>query len=144
MGFDQSGTTRLQGERFSFQSPFRIPIRCFPTSCLREEVTPSIEPLLKITGLTIFVIVLPKEGLDGSSSAKPSFGMTRTKMLSPILALGSSIVHKIDSFFYVPFSFLCLQGTTDIVKYSVGRLRPHFLTVCKPNYPITNCTDDQV
>lgn len=28
--------------------------------------------------------------------------------------------------------------TTDIAKYSVGRLRPHFFTICNPNI---NCTD---
>lgn len=35
----------------------------------------------------------------------------------------------------IPFFFgaAVTQLTTDIAKYSVGRLRPHFLTVCKPN-----------
>lgn len=31
------------------------------------------------------------------------------------------------------------QSLTDIAKYSVGRLRPHFLTVCKPNWSLTDC-----
>lgn len=37
------------------------------------------------------------------------------------------------------FAFGCAaqQLTTDIMKYSIGRLRPHFYTVCRPNY---NCT----
>ncbi|KAL5016090.1 hypothetical protein ScPMuIL_005679 [Solemya velum] len=30
------------------------------------------------------------------------------------------------------------QLTTDITKYSVGRLRPHYLTICNPN---VSCTD---
>ncbi len=29
------------------------------------------------------------------------------------------------------------QLTTDIAKYSIGRLSPHFLTVCKPNITCT-------
>ena len=30
---------------------------------------------------------------------------------------------------------------TDIGKYSVGRLRPHFLDVCKPDWSTLNCTN---
>ncbi|KAH8391133.1 hypothetical protein KR215_007560, partial [Drosophila sulfurigaster] len=34
------------------------------------------------------------------------------------------------------------QLTTDIAKYSIGRLRPHFMQVCQPIMPDgTNCTD---
>ncbi|KAH8297353.1 hypothetical protein KR044_010570, partial [Drosophila immigrans] len=34
------------------------------------------------------------------------------------------------------------QMTTDIAKYSIGRLRPHFLKVCQPVMPDgTNCSD---
>ncbi|KPM06391.1 phosphatidate phosphatase-like protein [Sarcoptes scabiei] len=34
----------------------------------------------------------------------------------------------------VPFAFACLtsQLITDIAKYSIGRLRPHFIDVCRP------------
>lgn len=40
----------------------------------------------------------------------------------------------------VPFYFgaAVTQLTTDIAKYSIGRLRPHFITVCQPD--ITTCT----
>lgn len=31
------------------------------------------------------------------------------------------------------------QSLTDIGKYSIGRLRPHFLDVCKPNWTEINC-----
>ncbi|XP_069126922.1 phospholipid phosphatase 1-like [Argopecten irradians] len=36
------------------------------------------------------------------------------------------------------FGAAVTQLTTDIAKYSLGRLRPHFLTVCKPD--IKNCS----
>ncbi|XP_060066912.1 phospholipid phosphatase 1-like [Ylistrum balloti] len=36
------------------------------------------------------------------------------------------------------FGAAVTQLSTDIAKYSLGRLRPHFLTVCKPD--ITNCS----
>ncbi|KAL0182092.1 hypothetical protein M9458_021467, partial [Cirrhinus mrigala] len=32
------------------------------------------------------------------------------------------------------------QSLTDIAKYSIGRLRPHFLAVCKPDWTKINCT----
>lgn len=32
------------------------------------------------------------------------------------------------------FGAVCSQLTTDVMKYTVGRLRPHFLTVCEPDY----------
>ncbi|EFA07301.1 putative phosphatidate phosphatase isoform X1 [Tribolium castaneum] len=35
------------------------------------------------------------------------------------------------------FGMACSQLSTDIMKYTVGRLRPHFLTVCKPDI---NCS----
>lgn len=32
------------------------------------------------------------------------------------------------------------QSLTDIAKYSIGRLRPHFLDVCKPDRYFNNCS----
>ncbi|KAL2100005.1 hypothetical protein ACEWY4_004399 [Coilia grayii] len=32
------------------------------------------------------------------------------------------------------------QSLTDIAKYSIGRLRPHFLDVCKPDWRDINCS----
>ncbi|XP_076014544.1 phospholipid phosphatase 1 isoform X2 [Genypterus blacodes] len=32
------------------------------------------------------------------------------------------------------------QSLTDIAKYSIGRLRPHFLDVCSPDWGLINCT----
>ncbi|XP_077058668.1 phospholipid phosphatase 1-like, partial [Siphateles boraxobius] len=32
------------------------------------------------------------------------------------------------------------QSLTDIAKYTIGRLRPHFLTVCKPRWSLVDCT----
>jgi phosphatidate phosphatase len=40
------------------------------------------------------------------------------------------------------FGAACSQLTTDIGKYTIGRLRPHFLSVCQPILPDgTNCTN---
>uniref|UniRef100_A0A8D2IVN2 Phospholipid phosphatase 1 n=1 Tax=Varanus komodoensis TaxID=61221 RepID=A0A8D2IVN2_VARKO len=32
------------------------------------------------------------------------------------------------------------QSLTDIAKYSIGRLRPHFLDICKPDWQRINCS----
>ncbi|XP_033019646.1 phospholipid phosphatase 1 isoform X1 [Lacerta agilis] len=32
------------------------------------------------------------------------------------------------------------QSLTDIAKYSIGRLRPHFLDICVPDWPRINCS----
>lgn len=40
------------------------------------------------------------------------------------------------------FGAACSQLTTDIAKYTIGRLRPHFISVCQPVFPDgTNCTN---
>jgi phosphatidate phosphatase len=44
--------------------------------------------------------------------------------------------------FYYALGF-CLTGLlTDVGKYTVGRLRPNFLKVCKPSYNLSNCVDN--
>ncbi|XP_078572451.1 phospholipid phosphatase 1-like isoform X1 [Branchiostoma floridae x Branchiostoma japonicum] len=40
------------------------------------------------------------------------------------------------------FGVLSTQCLTDIFKFTIGRLRPNFLSVCAPDYSTFNCTDD--
>ncbi|CAH1237860.1 PLPP1 [Branchiostoma lanceolatum] len=48
-------------------------------------------------------------------------------------------VHKtVGIFVFGGFSTQCL---TDIFKFTIGRLRPDFLSVCAPDYSTFNCTD---
>ena len=49
---------------------------------------------------------------------------------------------------YCVYGAFCLglainQVTTDITKYMVGRLRPHFIEVCKPNWNMIQCNHPQ-
>ncbi len=44
------------------------------------------------TGLKIFAFFMPNEGLAGMVPAKPSFGITTTKVLKSVLAWGNSYV----------------------------------------------------
>lgn len=63
--------------------------------------------------------------------------MTRVKTKS---SLGTNYVARI---YKAVASFLfgaaASQSLTDIAKYSIGRLRPHFLAVCKPVWDRINC-----
>ncbi|XP_004678375.1 PREDICTED: lipid phosphate phosphohydrolase 1 isoform X1 [Condylura cristata] len=38
------------------------------------------------------------------------------------------------------FGAAASQSLTDIAKYSIGRLRPHFLAICDPDWSKINCT----
>lgn len=39
------------------------------------------------------------------------------------------------------FGAVFQQTVVSIAKYSIGRLRPHFFSVCRPDYGRFNCTD---
>ena len=39
------------------------------------------------------------------------------------------------------FGSAAQQTITNICKYAVGRLRPHFIDICSPNYTTFNCHD---
>lgn len=52
------------------------------------------------------------------------------------------IVEAYKSIGMFGFGAACSQLLTDVGKYTIGRLRPHFLEVCKPNMPDgTDCSD---
>ncbi|KAK7078783.1 Catalytic activity protein [Halocaridina rubra] len=38
------------------------------------------------------------------------------------------------------FGCACSQLSTDIAKYTIGRLRPHFIDICKPDWSKINCS----
>lgn len=48
------------------------------------------------------------------------------------------MVYKIFGIFV--FGLAVQQTITNIGKFTVGRLRPHFLDVCKPDFSKLNCT----
>ncbi|XP_031715909.1 phospholipid phosphatase 1 isoform X1 [Anarrhichthys ocellatus] len=49
----------------------------------------------------------------------------------------SSVYKAIGTFL---FGAAMSQSLTDIAKYSIGRLRPHFLDVCRPDWKFINCS----
>lgn len=63
--------------------------------------------------------------------------LSRGKSKHSIQNLYVSRVYKAVGSFV--FGMACTMSLTDIAKYSVGRLRPHFLAVCNPNWEKINC-----
>ena len=62
-------------------------------------------------------------------------GGSRGNNGQPISQFISIIYHQLIIF---AFGALASQTLTDIAKYSIGRLRPHFISVCVPN---VNCDE---
>jgi len=64
--------------------------------------------------------------------------LNRTKPKSPFSRKFITSVYKAVGTFL--FGAAMSQSLTDIAKYSIGRLRPHFLDVCMPDWTKINCT----
>ncbi|CAL8322435.1 unnamed protein product [Lota lota] len=60
---------------------------------------------------------------------KPNAPFSKSFLVSVYKAVGTFL-----------FGAAMSQSLTDIAKYSIGRLRPHFLDVCKPDWTKINCT----
>uniref|UniRef100_UPI0037E84176 phospholipid phosphatase 1 isoform X2 n=1 Tax=Semicossyphus pulcher TaxID=241346 RepID=UPI0037E84176 len=63
--------------------------------------------------------------------------LKRIKSKSSFGSYLSSLYKAIGTFL---FGAAMSQSLTDIAKYSIGRLRPHFLDVCKPDWKTINCS----
>lgn len=63
--------------------------------------------------------------------------LKRIKSKSSFGSYVSSVYKAVGSFV---FGAAMSQSLTDIAKYSIGRLRPHFLAVCKPDWGKINCS----
>ncbi|XP_072715606.1 phospholipid phosphatase 1-like [Ciconia boyciana] len=79
--------------------------------------------------LPIFSIILG-ERLSVSYNHLHSNSFVRNNYIATIYkAIGTFI-----------FGAAASQSLTDIAKYSIGRLRPHFLAVCQPDWTQINCS----
>ncbi|XP_028939453.1 phospholipid phosphatase 1, partial [Antrostomus carolinensis] len=82
-----------------------------------------------IVPLCIIVIILG-ETLSVSCNHLHSNSFVRNNYIATIYkAIGTFI-----------FGAAASQSLTDIAKYSIGRLRPHFLAVCQPDWARINCS----
>ncbi|XP_074545961.1 phospholipid phosphatase 1 isoform X2 [Halichoeres trimaculatus] len=63
--------------------------------------------------------------------------LKRIKSKSSFGSYVASVYKAVGTFL---FGAAMSQSLTDIAKYSIGRLRPHFLDVCKPDWTKINCS----
>ncbi|KAM8744068.1 phospholipid phosphatase 1 isoform 2-T2 [Acanthopagrus schlegelii] len=63
--------------------------------------------------------------------------LKRIKSKSSFGSYVASVYKAVGTFL---FGAAMSQSLTDIAKYSIGRLRPHFLDVCKPDWGSINCS----
>lgn len=63
--------------------------------------------------------------------------LNRIKSKSSFGSYVASVYKAVGTFL---FGAAMSQSLTDIAKYSIGRLRPHFLDVCKPDWKLINCS----
>ncbi|XP_040277192.1 phospholipid phosphatase 1 isoform X2 [Bufo gargarizans] len=76
------------------------------------------------------VVIILGEALSVFYNCLQSNGFIRNHYVATIYkAIGTFI-----------FGAAVSQSLTDIAKYTIGRLRPHFLDVCKPDWTKINCT----
>ncbi|KAH1169068.1 phospholipid phosphatase 1 isoform X1 [Mauremys mutica] len=79
--------------------------------------------------LPIFSIIVG-EGLSVYYNCLHSNSFVRNNYIATIYkAIGTFI-----------FGAAASQSLTDIAKYSIGRLRPHFLAICQPDWTRVNCS----
>jgi len=106
-----------------------------PDKFIENQTIPMIHCLLIFASLSILIIV-PLESLLFVVFKPSQFDASKIfKIPALVLEL------------FRLFSFLVMIGLfnvmiTEIGKFSIGRLRPHFLTLCKPNLDNGTCRDD--
>ncbi|KAJ3653653.1 hypothetical protein Zmor_012892 [Zophobas morio] len=112
---------------FLWGSPFRRGFFCNDED-LMHPYHPSTVPsiYLYIVGIIMnSVVMLLIEFLNQPQTTRKVF------------FIGYEVPFWFYNFYYVilifAFGMACSQLTTDIMKYTIGRLRPHFLTVCSPD-----------
>lgn len=116
--------------------PFRRGFYCDDTSIRYPYKDSTISSLLLYfygTGIPIITIVT----VEFIRFSRVSGGSARVFRRNPSGARDSSNLIEFAWIAYNEliifiFGALCSQFLTDIAKYSIGRLRPHFIEVCRP------------
>ncbi|KAM5194780.1 phospholipid phosphatase 1 isoform 2-T2 [Mantella aurantiaca] len=95
-----------------------------------KEDTISYQLLAAIVIPLSIIIIILGEALSVYFNRLQSNGFIKNQYVATIYkAIGTFI-----------FGAAVSQSLTDIAKYTIGRLRPHFLDVCKPNWNKINCS----
>ena len=132
---------------FNYGTPFIRGFYCNDESInhpYHDSTVPSLDGVIVVFASIIVVVacgeILEKiivRGADGETGIHPNFNW-----------------HRGDVWKQIVFDSVCLilvgvygagitMFITDVGKYTVGRLRPHFLDVCKPDWSRINCTNSR-
>lgn len=80
--------------------------------------------------------------MNNTSEMIPLNWCYSSTLIMLLLITNSSLVCLLFSGIFL-FGCAAQQTITNIGKYSVGRLRPHFFDVCKPNWTEFSCKDSR-
>ncbi|ESO95337.1 hypothetical protein LOTGIDRAFT_117144, partial [Lottia gigantea] len=112
-------------------TPFQRGFFCYDESLLHPYKSSTVKvTVLYCVGFSIPIvtlIIVCKQKIAKSANYQRLILTKWVKMWLPIL---------IFFFFGAALNHLL----TNIAKYTLGRLRPHFLTVCQPDYALFNCS----
>ncbi|CAD5121879.1 DgyrCDS10341 [Dimorphilus gyrociliatus] len=127
--------------------PFHRGFFCDDESIRRPFKSDTIStPVLFIVGggLPFFGIIINEVFLRNITKIRRS----ATTVSKYALCLGKSTpIILLTLYVYIaPFVFGCVicQCSTDIGKYMIGRLRPHFIDVCQPDWSKIKCTENNL
>ncbi|XP_022905640.1 putative phosphatidate phosphatase isoform X2 [Onthophagus taurus] len=115
---------------FLWAQPYERGFFCNDESLMHpyhESTVPSIYLYIVGLGMNCIVMILTEFLTHPRDTQVKCFGRT-----IPSWAWKSYCVIGVFG-----FGAACSQLTTDVMKYTVGRLRPHFLTVCRPDIDCT-------
>ncbi|XP_062590127.1 phospholipid phosphatase 2-like [Saccostrea cucullata] len=119
----------------------------FKSSTITSAALYSIGFVINIVLILLFEFIRYQFGsIYGATNGGPATEST-TSYTDSTVQTGRSTRRKIFQYFYnvyrvlLPFVFGAVVEhlTTDIGKYSIGRLRPHFWSVCQPDPAKYNC-----
>ncbi|XP_073933593.1 phospholipid phosphatase 1 isoform X3 [Castor canadensis] len=120
------------GQIYPFQRGFFCTDNSIKYSYHDSTVTTTILIILGV-GLPIFSMIVG-ETLSVYFNLLHSNSFIRNNYIATIYkAIGTFL-----------FGAAASQSLTDIAKYSIGRLRPHFLDVCDPDWSKINCSDGYI
>ncbi|XP_054843171.1 phospholipid phosphatase 1 isoform X2 [Eublepharis macularius] len=117
-------------------APFKRGVFCSDESILYpyKEDTISYQLLAGIIVPLDIIVIIVGEALSVYYNRLHSNSFVRNNYIATIYkAIGTFL-----------FGAAVSQSLTDIAKYSIGRLRPHFVAICNPDWRQINCTSGYV
>lgn len=127
-------------------SPFNRGFFCNDESIQKPYVAKQTVPVAMLTGLAVGVVLIVVIGCDIYSHfhLQRRYGSTNVESDHMVIVGGirmnTWIYRTIFRLFLALIGGLMCLIVTGIGKVMVGRLRPHFLAVCKPDYSKFNCS----